>query len=584
MSRFHNRLVFKLSVMILTLLVILSATLIYLQVRSTKQASEEAIGSIGMHIAEAYAGQFDIASYEKFTKDEKENDLYWGLRNALNRYRLEIGALYVYTVKFDDLGQPVILIDGQPKNEKTASPIGEVTDMPKAAIADVLTGKTAKTGILHNPEYGDYLSSFAPLRDAGGKVIGALGIDTDVAVSNTIFRDVLRKSMSAFVLMGALTLLVFLLIAWFMARALRPLGTIVRSAEAMAAGDLAGAQRLLGARRVRSKDEIGQAYAAMTGMTDRLSVTLGGVMQDVTATTADLVRSTDQSGAEAERMVGLNERMEQSIAQLADGAAHQRTGAEESARSMEEISQAIQRVAEASSSVAAASADALATAEHGRSAILVLKEQVGSMSAVAEQTTGSVQLLNGYMQEIKPVLQSIVSNADQTKILALNASIEAVRAGEHGAGFGVVAGEIRKLAEAAAASATQVTALLDQIRGESAQIGERMAAEAMEMTRGSDLSGEVASLFDDTVDRFVFVNGHIQEISAAAEQLLAGSEEVAASVEQISQISAVSADNTVSIQRMSTEQLEAARRIADTTAQLKKRGAVLEAAVAKFKL
>jgi len=584
MFRFRSRLVFKLSVMILTILVILSSALIYLQIRSTKQASEEAIGSIGMHIAEAYAGQFDMATYETFTKDAQENDLYWRLRGVLNRYRQEIGALYVYTVKFDGQGQPIILIDGQPKDEKTASPIGEVTDMPKAAIADVLAGRTAKTSIIHNPEYGDYLSSFAPLRDAGGTVIGALGIDTDVAVSNTIYRDVLGKSMPAFVLMGAITLLVFLLIAWFMSRALRPLGTIVRGAEAMASGDVAEAQRHLGARRVKSGDEIGQAYAAMTKMTERLGVTLGGVVRDVTSTTEALVRSTDQFGSEADRMVTLNERLEQSIAELADGAAHQRTGAEESAKSMEEITLAIQRVAEASSSVSAASAEALDTAEQGRSSIRWLREQVGSMSGVVEQTANAVQALNGYMQEIEPVLRSIASNADRTKILALNASIEAVRAGEHGAGFGVVAAEVRKLAEAAAASATQVTSLLDQIRRESAQIGERMAAEAQEMSRGTALSGEVASLFDATVDRFVFVNGHIQEISAAAEEVLAGSEEVAASAEQMSQISATGAESAAAIRRMSADQLEAARRIADTTSDLKARGAVLEDAVAKFKL
>ncbi|MFD2329151.1 methyl-accepting chemotaxis protein [Cohnella sp. GCM10020058] len=584
MFRFRSRLVFKLSVMILTIFVILSSALIYLQVRNTKQASEEAIGSFGMHVAEAYAGHFDMASYETYMKDAQENDLYWQLREALNRYRMEIGALYVYTVKIDDQGQPVILIDGQPKNEETASPIGEVTDMPQEAIADVLAGNTAKTGILHNADYGDYISAYAPLRDSSGQVVGAIGIDTDVSVSNSIYRQVLDKSTPVFILMGALTLVVFLLIAWFMSRALKPLGTIVRGAEAMAGGDLAEAQRQLGARRVRSKDEIGQAYVAMAKMAERLGVTLGSVLRDVTATTEELVRSTDRFGTEAGRMVTLNVELEQSIAQLADGAAHQRTGAEESAKSMEEISLAIQRVAEASSSVAAASGDALATAEQGRSSIRWLKAQVGSMSGVAEQTTSSVQVLNDYMQEIKPILQSIVSNADRTKILALNASIEAVRAGEHGSGFGVVAGEIRKLAEAAAMSATQVTSLLEQIRRESAQIGERMAEEAQEMAKGVELSGEVASLFDDTVDRFVFVNGYIQEISAAAEQVLAGSEEVAASVEQMSQISAVSADSTISIQRMSADQLEAARRIADTTEHLKRRGVVLEEAVAKFKL
>ncbi|CAI6086452.1 methyl-accepting chemotaxis protein [Cohnella sp. JJ-181] len=584
MFRFRSRLVFKLSIMILTILAILSSALIYLQIRNTKQASEEAIGRFGMHVAEAYSGQFDTAAYETYIQDAQENDLYWRLRGQMDRYRMEIGALYVYTVKIDDDGQPIILIDGQPKDEETASPIGEVTDMPREAIAEVLDGRAAKTGIIHNPEYGDYISAYAPLRDSAGQVIGAIGIDTDVSVSNRIYREVIEKSVPVFVLMGALTLLVFLLIAWFISRALRPLRTIVRGAEAMAGGDLAEAQRHLGARRIQSKDEIGQAYAAMTRMTERLGVTLGGVVRDVSATTEELVRSTDQFGSEADRMVTLNVQLEHSIAQLADGAAHQRTGAEESAKSMEEITLAIQRVAEASSSVSTASAEALETAERGRSSIRWLREQVGSMSGVAEQTTQAVQLLNAYMQEIEPVLQSIASNADQTKILALNASIEAVRAGEHGAGFGVVAGEVRKLAEAAAVSATQVTSLLAQIRRESAQIGERMAGEVQEMARGTALSGEVESLFEATVDRFVFVNGHIQEISAAAEEVLAGSEEVAASAEQMSQISAASADGAAAIRRMSADQLEAARRIADTTAHLKKRGAVLEDAVAKFKL
>ncbi|MEK0315555.1 methyl-accepting chemotaxis protein [Cohnella sp. 56] len=583
-SGLGSRLVVKLSMMILAVLVLLSAALVYLQIRNTKQASEEAIGSFSMHVAEAYAGSFDMAAYGSFMKDAKESDLYWTIRKELDRYRQQIGAFYVYTVKIDEQGQPIILIDGQPKDDASASPIGEVTDMPKAAIDEVLAGRTAKTGIIHNPEYGDYISSFAPLRDANGQVIGALGIDTDVSVSKQIYRDVLRKSVPLFIMMGLATLVVFLLIAWFLSRTLRPLGRIVRGAEAIARGDLADAQRHLGGTRVRSGDEIGQAYAAMLGMIERLGATLGAVVRDVKTTTQDLLHAADQFGAEADGMVASSVQLERSTAGLADGARHQRVGAEESARSMEEITLAIQRVVEAATSVAGASSDALSTAEQGRTAIGQLKTQVASMSEVADRTKASVQVLGDCMHEIEPALEAIAGIADRTKILALNASIEAVRAGEHGAGFAVVAGEVRKLAEASASSAARVTSLLQQIRQESARIGESMTAEAEEMARGEALSIEVETLFDRTIERFDFVDGHIVGISAASQQVLAGSEEVAASVEQMSQISVQTSDNASTLQEMSASQLAAARRIVDQTEQLKRRGAVLDAAVAQFKL
>ncbi|WP_239616364.1 methyl-accepting chemotaxis protein [Cohnella mopanensis] len=584
MSRLRSRLVFKLSVIILAILIILSTTLIYMQIQNTKKASEEAIGQFSIHTAEAYAGQFDLKSYETYLQDVQENDLYWSIREELNRYRLQIGAVYVYTVQIDDQGQPIILIDGQPKGSDSASPIGEVTDMPKDAVEAIMNGESAKSGIIKNPEYGDYISSYVPLRDSAGAIIGALGIDTDVSVSKTIYRDVLKQSTPVFVLMGILVLFFFVLIVWFMSRALRPLGIIVKGAEAIARGDVAEAKAHMSTKQVRSNDEIGQVYSAMTRMSERLGVTLGDVVKDMTATTHNLVQSTVQFSSESEQMVSLNVKLEQSLTELADGALHQRQGAEESANSMEEITLAIQRVSEASANVLIASQEALETAEEGKQSIHSLKDQVATMSDVASQTTNSVQLLNTYMNEIGPVLQSITSIADQTKLLALNASIEAARAGEQGAGFAVVAGEVRKLAEASSVSAQHITSLLQQIQQESAHIGERMLAGSEEMSKGTELSKQAELLFNHTIERFIIVNNQIQEISAGAEEVLAGSEEVAASVEQISQISIQAAENTATIQKMSADQLEAAQRIADTTELLKQRSAGLEAAVEKFKL
>jgi methyl-accepting chemotaxis protein len=584
MSALRNRLVWKLSAVILAVLLLLSFTLVYMQIQNIGKASEEAIGNFSLHNVSAYAGKFDTEKYEEYTKNAQENDLYWSIREEMNRYREQIGALYVYTVKFDDQKNPIILIDGQPKGSESASPIGEVTDMPQYAIDLILKGESAKSSIIHNPEYGDYISSYAPLRDASGNVIGALGLDMDVSVYDAINRQIMGQSIPVFVLMGILALMVYVLIVWFLSRSLRPLGIIVKGAEATASGDVAEAKRILSDARIRSNDEIGRAYYAMAQMVEKLGVTLKEVVSDMESTAHNLVDSVNQFNSETSEMLDMNVKLEEAVTQLAQGAQQQRLGTEEGARSMNEINLAITRVSEASANMSILSGEAMEQAEQGQDSIRRLKHQVESIYDMTMQTSITMDTLNGRMNEIDPVLHLVADVAEQTKLLALNAAIEAARAGEQGSGFAVVAAEVRKLADTSAVSTQRITSLLKQIRQDTAQITKGMKEGSQGVGIGTELSSQAELLFNRTMERFVHVNSQIQEISAASEEVLASSEEVTVSMEQISDISGVVAENTLLVQNMSAFQLEAAKRIAETTELLKRRSASLEAAVSKFTL
>lgn len=584
MSLITKKLAVKLSIIIFLVLAILFTTFVYMQNENVKKASEYTISSFNMKMAEAFAAQFDAEQYKSYLSNTVENDLYWQIRQQLDQYRSEIGAMYVYTVSINADKQPILLIDGQPADSDSASPIGEVTDIPEEAIEKLLKGETASTGIIVHPEYGSYISAYVPIRDSSGAMIGVLGIDTDVSVANQISNQFIDSSFLFYIGMAGITLVIFAIIAVFLYRALEPLGIIVKGAQAIADGEIGKANQVLSTVGKPSKDEIGQTYEAMVKMSARLGVTLGDVMRDMQETTQTLVQSSHRFTSEANLLLHMNNELNQSAATLTIEANNQYAGAEDCARSMQEITSAIERVTHSSANVSNASTEVLEAATQGKSSMDGLQKQITEMSQLVGHTSDSVQTLHFYMNEAGPVLQAITNIADQTNLLALNASIEAARAGEQGAGFAIVAGEIRKLAGLSSTSASHVVDLLSKISQETSTIGERMTQESTEIQKSSELSTQVSALFEHTVARFNDISVHMEEISASAQEILAGSEEVSASVEQISKISKVTADYTVSLQDLSLKQLEASKTIAETTTSLEQSTSSLERTLTKFAL
>jgi len=557
-----RRLAGKNAASVMGVIILLSSGYLFLQISNAKKAAEDVIATYGIRMAGSYSKQLNTARLEQFMKNPQENDLYWSIRQELDLYRTQIGALYVYFVRIDEGGRPLIMIDGQPKESDSASPINEVTDISAESVQLLLKGQTASSSIIDNPQYGKYISSYAPVRRPDGTVLGVIGIDTDAAVLDSISAGVIRENVPFYLLLAAMTLAALGLIAWVLVQALSPLRWIVSGAEQIAGGELAQANKLLLDHPVKSRDEIGAVYQAMVQMSVSLNSIVGNIVSNIAQTSEQLVASSDRFSEEARHVLEMNTRVNAAVSRVAEGAFTQSLTSDESGRSMEEITIAIQRVSEASLTVSDASRQALDHAESGRSTIQHMNRQMQAISAAAAEAVQRVSALNGYSHEIEGALSAISDIANQTKLLALNASIEAARAGEHGAGFAVVAGEVRKLADDAADSAQQIGSLLHHVQQESLHISEAMEKSSAEVQSGTALAEEAERRLASVVDRFRFVAEQIHDISAATEQMSAGSEEVAASVIGIADIAKDSSEQTKQIRELTDIQLNAVRHIA----------------------
>ncbi|MEC0232168.1 methyl-accepting chemotaxis protein [Paenibacillus alba] len=560
----RKRLVVRIVAAVMIVVLALSAGYILMEFRNAKHAGVETISSYGIRLAESYSKGLDIPKLEQFLKDPQENDLYWNTRQQLDTYRTQIGALYVYLVRIDEKQQPLIMIDGQPKDSDSASPINEVTDISAVAVQKLLQGESTSSDLIENPKYGKYISTYTPVRNAEGKVIAVLGIDTEAGVTERISKSLIKSNMVLYALMFVLTLLGLALVMLFVSRALRPLQWIGASADSIAKGDIVLARQQLEANPVNSIDEVGTVYKAMLKMSNEINDMLKNIVSNVSTTSDQFVLTTRHFNKQAHHLLDMNTKVNASIEVVAEGANTVQISTNDSARSMEEMATAIQRISEASFTVSDASTTALKSAESGQAIVHNMNGQFLTITSATEEALHRAALLRGHSQEIGVALSSISEISEQTKLLALNASIEAARAGEHGAGFAVVAGEVRKLADHAAGSANLIASLLQNIHNEVQRMGDAMANGMKEVQTGATLSKKAEAFFTHIVEQFRFVTEQIQDISSVTEQMSAGAEEVTASVIDIAHIAKTSSDGTSNIHKLTHDQLVIAKEIADS--------------------
>ncbi|MFM1652371.1 methyl-accepting chemotaxis protein [Brevibacillus sp. B_LB10_24] len=331
---------------------------------------------------------------------------------------------------------------------------------------------------------------------------------------------------------------------------------------------------------VKRMDELGMLAVSFNQMAANIRDLIMQVQQasgKVAASSDELSQSTEQT------KVAINQIAEM-IEEVATGADAQVQSVEESKQAITEMVSGIMNISESSSQVAEASQETAREAEQGNYSLQRAVNQMGTIKSSVGDTAVMVKALNERSRDIGKIVGTITDISAQTNLLALNATIEAARAGEHGRGFAVVADEVRKLAEQTGESARQITGMITEIQTDTNRAVEAMNKGTQEVDLGMGIINEAGEAFQRIYASIQNVASQIQQVTAVTETLSASSEEVAATVEELARIARDSSANTQGVAATTEEQLAYIEEISSAVHQLNQMANDMQSVINKFEV
>ncbi len=341
-------------------------------------------------------------------------------------------------------------------------------------------------------------------------------------------------------------------IAFIIARGIsKPISNIARVAEEISTGDIDQSVE------VNSRDEIGKLAESFRKLIDYMKEladaseriaendltvqvepksdkdVLGNSFKIMTRNLAEMVQLLAEN---ADQLVSAANEVASSSEQMSRGAQDQTEQVTQVSTAIEEMTATILQASKNAGEAKDASGSASSTAQSGGKIVADTIDGMQKIATVVKESAESIAKLAKSADQIGEIIGVIDDIADQTNLLALNAAIEAARAGEQGRGFAVVADEVRKLAERTGKATGEITEMIKGIQQETNEAVQSMESGIQQVDQGRELADQAGNSLNEIVNMSAQVMDMIQQIATASEEQSAAAEQISKNVESVSAI------------------------------------------------